>query len=1454
VFGPQLKQKTEAIVKDSVGMAQDFDQYETNKDFKNIGDKKFTDDGIGVFNQIQDNSQFDSYLNQLINIDKNLSGLSSNIKSDIKQQIKEKIQERVLKNYKPVLDGQPRSVFSYIFGGAAQRGLGGIAQKALLDVKKDYAQTPSTVSTTTTEGKTIDVVDETQNVEETIDEAASVSSSRIKQEAPELIDQAIEDDIETAVLEIAEGVFPDVESKEFLPFIKEVIDGKLTNKFKDKFGTREQYNDFINKMVPALKSVMPVSYFKQIESDLKPKDRQFTEPPVRLTTQEDIDKARNNEQINYLENDAQGINLYKLKKFSDKELANFFNPPPINPDTGKKSNTKGNRKTALATAVATQSAFDMIPSIFKNKVGDFELSKIGEKIRRDPRVKFSAGIQLSIQDLFKLSNNNPNFDLELAGINKLNTQLTDKGLNKTLDLKKLIRTPEGIKEIVDNYKWIMANLGPRDMWFGKQGKNKFTTSGSDYGVKGIDPEGRKALQTLRDEINALGKKDSGFKFGKPIDGVTDYSVSSYSTLLGNNKNANAKNKNGDIAKFNTKVRLIHEGMWNRIYNLIGDNKKNAPIIGSYLKLVANHTGHWHKLGAEIVGWSKNPKGIGKTLYEYEHAMPATAAYLYLMDVALNQTDFKSAYNAVMDNYKLIALDKAENAKLGKAGLGRGMPADWMLGDNYWWQRYFNKKMAGIEGGINPASIVFTNGRTFEDQLQIDSAGQLSTPALIKATQNAKNKINLPILKPTGIKFNKNDTNQNVLNEMGRLDKEQADAIVKNSVGMNLSKEFNEMIADKTGIAAQKVYGKAKAAVVGKGKGLFDLAGIPPSAQDFVGLLYYTLGKGKKGDAQMEFLKKNLLNPFARAMVNITNDRVALTNDFKALKKVLEITPKNLKTKIPGEPFTVEDAVRVYVWTQQGMTVPDLSQADLKELNDFIAKDEKLQNFGNQLIAINKGDGYVKPSNGWLAGTISTDLLEGLQTIKRGKYLEQWQSNVDEMFSEANLNKLEASFGKGYRKALENILKRMKTGSNRGADFDSLTGRFVDWLNGSVGAIMFFNTKSAVLQTISAVNFINWSDNNILKAAGAFANQPQYWKDVMALMNSDFLVERRNGLKINVNEADIAEIARESGNKAKAFIGKLLKLGFLPTQIADSFAIASGGATFFRNRTKTYVKEGMSQKDAETQAFEDFRETAEESQQSSRPDRISQQQAGPIGRVILAFANTPAQYARLIQKATSDILNGRGDTKTNISKIIYYGAIQNIIFNALQQALFALAFDDEAEDEKKQEKYISIANGMADSLLRGMGFFGAAISTIKNIALRLAQGAKAQDAALELLDISPPISSKIGKLRSAGRTWDWNQKEIREKGWSLDNPAWLASGQVVSATTNVPLDRVIKKMTNIKDASDSNNDEWKRTANALGWAKWELDWTKEKEKKKSKKRKSSRGRTSSRSRGRSNKRR
>ena len=650
----------------------------------------------------------------------------------------------------------------------------------------------------------------------------------------------------------------------------------------------------------------------------------------------------------------------------------------------------------------------------------------------------------------------------------------------------------------------------------------------------------------------------------------------------------------------------------------------------------------------------------------------------------------------------------------------------------------------------------------------------------------------------------------------------------------LDKDFNDILEAKTGIAAEKEYSPAKAQVVGAKKGRFKFF-IPPSAEDFVGLLYPTLAKGKLGDNQMAWYKKNLLDPFARANANISRERIALMNDYKALKSQLNIVPKNLKKTIPGDTYTREQAVRVYIWNKQGMTVPGLSKTDLKDLVNYVNSDAALKTFGDQLININKDDGYAAPNSGWLAGTTTTDLLQNIGTTKRAKHLAEWQQNVDIIFSEKNLNKMEAAFGKAHRIALEGILKRMKTGRNRSFQTDSLTGKVTDWLTNSIGTIMFFNTRSALLQTISAVNFINFKDNNIFKAGKAYANQKQYWSDFMTLMNSDFLVDRRRGLRINVNEADIANMAQESG--PRGVISKMLEIGFLPTQIADSFAIASGGATFYRNRIKTYTKQGLSKAEAEKKAFNDFREIAEESQQSSRPDRISAQQAGPLGRIILAFGNTPMQYARLIKKAASDLKNRRGDWKTNVSKIIYYGAVQNLIFNALQQAIFAIAFG-ESDEDKEEKKYLSIANGMADSLLRGVGIAGAFVSVGKNAIIRIMNESekpnpKYEKIGYELTRISPPISSKLSRLNQAARSLQWDKDEMMQKGFAYDNPAWLAGANVTSAITNVPVDRLVKKTTNVIDATSQDMEMWERLALLGGWQKWELDMTDDRKSKKSK---------------------
>ena len=76
--------------------------------------------------------------------------------------------------------------------------------------------------------------------------------------------------------------------------------------------------------------------------------------------------------------------------------------------------------------------------------------------------------------------------------------------------------------------------------------------------------------------------------------------------------------------------------------------------------------------------------------------------------------------------------------------------------------------------------------------------------------------------------------------------------------------INDMIESSSGIESYKKFSAAKARTIGRDKGRFDFMTLSSSAEDFKGLLYRLLGDGKKGEAQYEFLKTNLIDPYNRA--------------------------------------------------------------------------------------------------------------------------------------------------------------------------------------------------------------------------------------------------------------------------------------------------------------------------------------------------------------------------------------------------------------------------------------------------------------------------------------------------------------------------------------------------------------------------------------------------------------
>jgi len=703
----------------------------------------------------------------------------------------------------------------------------------------------------------------------------------------------------------------------------------------------------------------------------------------------------------------------------------------------------------------------------------------------------------------------------------------------------------------------------------------------------------------------------------------------------------------------------------------------------------------------------------------------------------------------------------------------------------------------------------------------------------------------------------------VKNALDVLDVKSKIQQAKIKFSKTISPRFNQIIEENTGMENYKVFSDIVARRRGAGKNKFNIY-VPPSAADFELLLYNFVGKGTLGEEQKRFFDQALLIPYVNGNDLMDAARQSIKREYKALTKSFP----NIKTKLekltPDKDFTYDQALRVAIWKEAGTEIPGLSQRDTNKLTELVNNDPELSAFKDGLKAMSRQEkGWVNPSEFWDTDTIISDLHNVTEGAGRKKFLGEFMDNVEEMFGKweagrlvgPNMNKIEAVYGSNVREALEDSLYRMINGKNRSYGKDKETSAWSEWVNGSTGTIMFLNARSAALQLIGAVNFLNLRDNNPVAAGAAFANQKQYWSDFALIWNSDKMKERRGGLKEDVASAEIANAAAGSKNKVGAVISYLLKIGYTPTQLADSFAIASGGAPFYRNRIKTYqseyegldsegeLKRKYTDKEAEDKAWKDFTKVSDETQQSGDPKDISKQQASPAGRLLLTFQNTAMQQSRIIKKSYLDLKNGRGDAKTHIAKIGYYLLIQNIMFSVLQQGLFALLFgtdEEETEEEKKKrladkdKKIISVANGVLDSILRGTGFAGGVVATVKNIATKYMEEREKKFKAdyakvvLEAANISPPIGSKLRKIYSAAQRTKFDKDLIEARGWGIMQdgrvhlgPMYSVTGKVFEAATNIPLDRLVNKIENVSQAMNAQNKAWQRVAVGVGFTPYTI---------------------------------
>ena len=154
------------------------------------------------------------------------------------------------------------------------------------------------------------------------------------------------------------------------------------------------------------------------------------------------------------------------------------------------------------------------------------------------------------------------------------------------------------------------------------------------------------------------------------------------------------------------------------------------------------------------------------------------------------------------------------------------------------------------------------------------------------------------------------------------------------------------------------------------------------------------------------------------------------------------------------------------------------------------------------------------------------------------------------------------------------------------------------------------------------------------------------------------------------------------------------------------------------------------------------------------------------------------------------------------------------------------FGDDDEEIKKKE--IRVANGMLDTLLRGTGIYGAGISTLKNTLIKWKEQedkpfGRREDwrIVIEMMNISPPVGSKLRKIMNAVKTDQYNKGVGDKLGLRVENPNLRIAANVVEATTNIPAARVLNKANNLEEAFTGQMKLWQRAALTMGWSMWDV---------------------------------
>ena len=510
-------------------------------------------------------------------------------------------------------------------------------------------------------------------------------------------------------------------------------------------------------------------------------------------------------------------------------------------------------------------------------------------------------------------------------------------------------------------------------------------------------------------------------------------------------------------------------------------------------------------------------------------------------------------------------------------------------------------------------------------------------------------------------------------------------------------------------------------------------------------------------------------------------------------------------------------------TTQGMYTPLTARGSQEGIDIDAALDGNAHKGFTSVMA-----GNLKSRSGGGEFTIDgtnvlTDYMKYLDGPVRTMSFLDFADNASAFFNANSMKGLEGALGQGWTDAMKDHLRRTITGKTEQARSTPESRGFTKWLNWTVGGVMFFNTRSAILQLISIWNY--WVENPAHFSEGGKKKNKALRKKMGARIKDSAWVKNRAQGKTDVILDEIFNESTEGNNKFERTIDKAIKKGYTLTKLGDMQAILRGGVKWSTGYAAELMENGMTEEEAIEAAYTEFVAKAEETQQSARQSRLGKSQTTPFGKVFLAFQNTPMQYARKVSRALRDI-NAEGTSparkKQAKREARYYGIAAPTIFAGLQQMVVSALWSD--DDEKNRESIVQWLMSFIHTNMSGAGAVGVLASSVLDIVTNLVKDGhiSGDDAVNIMINSSPAIGTKARQIKKA---FDGSYPSgTISNALGKDEYKWLTRGASAADLTGVPLSRVLYILEQAVDSMSmlSQGLVGPGVLRLAGWSNYSLD--------------------------------